>query len=141
MRPAIRHAANLYLSMTILVGVPAGRGAIVLCVAPNGHVAIEAGEGLCTNCSLSMAESTVDPGASVVPERCGPCVDLPVAAAALRDTRRALPVSASAISAPTLLAMGGALMLPAPAARLVLLGGSPSFSTPFPPTQTTILRN
>ena len=45
MRSTLKFLVRLYLLLSVLAGVPASASQGVLCLAPRGHLAIEAGEG------------------------------------------------------------------------------------------------
>ena len=84
MRTLIRHVTSLYLTLMVLAGVPSGAGPTVVCMGSDGHLAIEVGWGRCVEgpsgpCTAPGAESF-----NVVPDPCGPCVDLPMGNAALK---------------------------------------------------------
>ena len=83
MRALLRTATSLYLVLTVIVGVPASAGRPVLCVAPNGHVAIEAEVGCCMGFASRQGIAPDQGGCEVLPEICGDCVDIPVGIPAL----------------------------------------------------------
>jgi hypothetical protein len=78
MRSTLLVATRFYLVLAVLAGVPAGANRAVLCVAPNGHVAIEVGEGRCADRAAAVNGTIENTGICTVPDGCGDCVDLPM---------------------------------------------------------------
>lgn len=141
MRSILLHVTRLYLVFTVLAGVPAGAGRAVLCVASNGHVAIEAGEGRCGEFAPTTSGDIENVGICSMPDGCGDCVDLPMGRQVLRSAHHVVP-STNASAAPLTLSVDN-IHLPDVAElshRLVPARGESSRPT-FPPSRTTILRN
>jgi hypothetical protein len=75
---------QLMLVLASFSGVSAGEGLMVLCLAADGHVAVEVGSEQCSSdespagarppCELPMAEQAID-------DCCGPCADVPLGSA------------------------------------------------------------
>jgi len=137
MRGSIHLVTSLYLATSILLG--AGPGVVVLCVASDGHLAIEAGGARCVDYSATAQSSAFGFMASA--DCCGPCVDLPLGSAALREGCPIMPGTASVIAAPGLLATVCVSPSAVPSGTAFQPGGRARPPTAFPPTRTTILRN
>lgn len=132
---------RLYLVFTVLVGVPAGASRAVLCVASNGHVAIEAGEGRCGEFAPATSGNIENVGGCLMPDGCGDCVDLPMGKQVLRSAHHVVP-SANASIAPLALSvdnfhLSDVVGMP-PRVGLAQVESSRPI---FPPSRTTILRN
>ena len=79
-----RLTGQLMLVLASFSGVSAGEGLMVLCLAADGHIAVETGAEQCStgesaagarlSCELPMAEQAVD-------DCCGPCADVPLGSA------------------------------------------------------------
>lgn len=78
-----RFAAYLLLLVASLVSIGAGDEEVVLCLAFDGHVALEAGLDRCSDVAAQVqqdktrGEPTVDTSADC----CGPCSDVPLGSA------------------------------------------------------------
>jgi hypothetical protein len=143
MRTLARWICHLYLGLSLLAGMPAGAQRSVICVAPNGHIAIEEGLGRCADHApdSETSASVENAGASQTPDGCGDCVDMPVSShvsnathhgtsAASPEPPAATPAIAGHCDVTTLVCVSTpALSLQAPA------------HPAFPPSRTTILRN
>ena len=141
MRSRLRLTLCTYLTLTVLAGLPAGARQAVLCLAPNGHVAIEGGENRCAD-NTSIGQDAVElAGPQILPPCCGECIDIPIGARLLSLTRGRGP----ALNSPSHLA--------APLSSVVVAVESPSGLSQaapalpadshcaFQPSRTTILRN
>jgi hypothetical protein len=113
MRP---HLLELLLAATLAWPSPAA----VLCVAPDGHVAVEAGSERCTGPADHHQDAQEPAHASLAPGEacCGSCTDLPIDTPVMRSASRpddslCAPNQASA-HAPGMLAAGLALASPQP---------------------------
>lgn len=129
-----------YLVLAVLAGVPAGASRMVLCVAPEGHVAIEVGSGRCVESGPSAGGAFEPAGLRMIPDGCNDCVDVPVGTPMLSEAngRNGALGSQASVEGPFLSALAldmPAMSMPAPSAPRA---GSHSA---FPPSRTTILRN
>ena len=79
----LRHATALCLVLNLLAGIPAGVDRTVLCVAPNGHVAIEAGTGCCLAIGSFLGAVPDSRASQLVCEGRGDCVDVPLGTSVL----------------------------------------------------------
>lgn len=141
MRPILRLSTVLYLVLSVLAGVPAGASRVVLCVAPNGHVEIEAGSGRCVDAAAPAAGALDASAPRMAPEDCDDCVDVPLGMPVLSEARGHGP------------GFGAQAQLVAPALAPVLASASWNAPAPgtsahgadtrsaFPPSRTTIFRN
>jgi hypothetical protein len=141
MRTLTRLVSHLYLGLALLVGLPAGAHRSVICVAPNGHFAIEVGQGRCADYAPFTSASVENAGVSTTPDGCGDCIDVPVSAHVLSSNHHG---TASASPRPPVATPLFAGRHDAePYGSLVWL--MPVFDSPippsFPPSRTTILRN
>lgn len=141
MRSILLHVTHLYLVLAVLAGVPAGASRAVLCVAPNGHVAIEVGEGRCGDYARTASGDIENSGICMTPDGCSDCVDLPMGKQIVSSAHHLVP-STSASLAP--LALSVVSIQPADLSgaspRLVVAQVRSSRPT-FPPSRTTVLRN
>ena len=141
MRPILRFTTHLYLALAVLAGLPAGASRAVLCVAPNGHVAIEAGEGRCGDYAPTSSGDLENNGICTMPDGCGDCVDLPMGKQTLSSTHHGAPSTSASFAPLTLSAISVPNTdLSGTSPRLVVARGGSS-RPPFPPSRTTILRN
>lgn len=141
MRPILSLMTRLYLALTILSGVPAVVSRAVLCVAPNGHIAIEMGESRCEDYSTPAANAIEGSGIRTAPDCCGDCVDVPmveqVLSAARHGTLATRPEPPPAF--PMLVGDQDTELFAAMYRSPVIHGTPPRAS--FPPSRTAILRN
>ncbi len=141
MRTLARLVSHLYLGLALLVGLPAGAHRSVICVAPNGHLAIEVGQGRCADYVPSTSASVENAGVSTAPDGCGDCIDVPVSAHVLSPNHHGTASANPRPPAPTPLFAGSHDAEP----YAVLARLAPVFDTQippsFPPSRTTILRN
>ncbi len=141
MRSILLHLTHLYLVLAVLAGVPAGASTAVLCVAQNGHVAIEAGAGRCGACAPTSSGDTENTGICTMPDGCGDCVDLPMGKQILGSAHHVVP---STIASLTPLALSAVSIHYADhfgASPRLFVGQVESSRPTFPPSRTTILRN
>ena len=141
MRSVLHFSTRLYLILVVLTCVPAGAGSAVLCVVPNGHVAIETGKGRCADYSPSARGTMENTGVRTVPDGCGDCVDVPVGNQALRASRQASPNSGSQPLTLSPMVLGG---LGTDSYSVAMRSAAALGTRPlpaFPPSRTTILRN
>lgn len=141
MRSLLYFTARLYLVVSVLAGVPAGASQTVLCLAPNGHVEIEAGNGRCVDYPAPVDESADPSETRIGPNACNDCVDLPLGVPVLNEARGRGPDfgSQAEVAAPALTTV----LIPAPwipSRTATSAPGAPSHSA-FAPSRTTILRN
>ena len=79
MLAALKFLGRLYLLLSVLAGVPASASRGVLCLAPHGHVAIEAGGTRCVDYATCPANRACEHvGSRGARNPCGDCVDIPV---------------------------------------------------------------
>jgi hypothetical protein len=79
MLATLKYLGRLYLLLSVLAGVPASASQGVLCLAPHGHVAIEAGVARCVDYATCPADGAFEHvGARGARSTCGDCVDIPV---------------------------------------------------------------
>ena len=140
MRSILRSATYLYLVLSVVAGVSAGSGRAVLCLASNGHVAIEPGDRSCVGCAVSSSEWPEDMGPRIGLAGCGPCVDVPVGTPVLigRHGRGPILSPSTTLPAPTLSA---GLVAEPPSFWKHASASPPAFLSSFAPSRTTILRN
>lgn len=141
MRFVLRLTTCAYLVLAVLTGVPAGASRAVLCLGPDGHVAIEMGNGRCAEYAPPGNDAGEPAGTEMLPTCCGECVDIPVGTPVLSERHGRSP----AVSSPTELAP--------PLTLALLTSESPDAVTnarsapgvdshpAFPPSRSTILRN
>lgn len=141
MRSILRFMTRPYLVLAVLAGVPAGASRAVLCLAPDGHVAIEVGDTRCVDYASPASGAPEQVGPRIVPDGCGECVDVPVGSPVLSEAHGRITVrgSQTALTAP-LLASVVAAESPAVSMRARSASGA-AFHSAFPPSRTTILRN
>ena len=141
MRSSFHFAVQLYLALAVLAGVPAGASRSVLCIAPNGHVAFEMGEGRCADYAPFAGGTLENAGVCTAPDGCGDCVDVPVGKQVWSSARHGTSVASlrAPQATPAVVAVSDAELFafssPSAVAR-----GTPTRPS-FPPTRTTILRN
>jgi hypothetical protein len=144
MRIALLMFARVYLVLAVLAGVPAGASRAVLCVAPDGHVAIEAGIARCADVAPAAALGAESPAARAVPGDCGDCddcVDLPVGGPVLSTAQHGATLAPAPLATSSALHVNGSGILALlPAARTNASRAAASRPS-FPPSRTTILRN
>ena len=141
MRPFLRFATYCYLMVTVLAGIPAGASRAVLCVAPNGHLAIEMESGHCVSSVFHVTRTSEDAGPQMTPGCCGDCVDVPVGTPILSETHGRGRAAGSQTSLPAPF-LSAALYADSPAVSLgahSASGAEPHSA--YPPSLTTILRN
>jgi len=140
-RSILLNVTRLYLVFTVLAGVPAGASRAVLCVASNGHVAIEAGEGRCGEFAPATSGNIENVGVCSMPDGCGDCVDLPMGKQVLSSAHHVVP-STNASTAPLALSVDNFhLSDVVGVSPRVGLAQVESSRPSFPPSRTTILRN
>ena len=137
----LRFLTNLYLAGAVLTGVPFGLGSTVICVASNGHLAIEVGQDRCAECPPGASSSLGNDGVDEASDPCGPCVDLPMGRSALREARHVLIVRGDAASPPMPILWAATRLDASHEAGSVSHSVEPALGASFPPTRTTILRN
>lgn len=142
MRSTLKFLVRLYLLLSVLAGVPASASQGVLCLAPRGHLAIEAGE---TRCVDSAAYATSGKfglvGSRMPPNGCRDCVDIPVGTPMLGETHGhgTAPCFQPVVAGPLLAVVRAA----DPRATSIQAGWAnrPALGAAFPPFRTMILRN
>ena len=75
MRTFVRHLTCFYLVTSLLTWFPMGAGGAVLCLEPNGRIAVEESTACCTPASAYVNAPEASDGVGV-PDACGPCVDI-----------------------------------------------------------------
>lgn len=141
MRTLLGFATRLYLVLTVLAGVPAGAGRAVLCVAPNGHLAIEVGEGRCADYGPSASGELENAEGCTAPDGCGDCVDLPMSRQVFTAAHHGMSAARPELPlASPILAASQAIELLAEACRLAPVRGVLAHAS-FPRSRTTIFRN
>src|SRR5262245_47551519 len=89
------------LALSLLVGLPAGRGVSVLCIGSDGHVAVEYGSGSCGAGAIVPSEDSAQ--GMACEDDCGPCVDVPIGATSLVRVRyEVAPLSTIAAALPVM---------------------------------------
>ncbi len=138
MRPILLHVTRFYLALSVLVGVPAGAGRAVLCLAPNSHVAIEVDAGRCADYPQTPRGELEILGMLTLPDGCGDCVDLPLGTQIVSAAHHRVLASTSsnATPAPCICSVTGGRVMeasvrPTPPRRT---------GRAFPPSRSTILR-
>jgi hypothetical protein len=141
MRSILRNVTHGLLLLSALAALPASPGRTVLCVAPDGHLAIESGEGRCADFPSLPTGTLGNAGLGTEPDGCGDCVDVPMGQQVLSTVHRASSarVSEGIASAPMVVHARFALPALAPGLETAPAGAPPHPS--FPPSRTTILRN
>lgn len=137
MRSLLLDSTKLYLMLAVLVGLPLGRGSMVLCIESDGHVAVERGVVACSDRPVAASE----PACAAAEDDCSDCVDLPMGSTILSAGRTAVPAPALAgvahgMTAELQATARHACLMPAPIAS----SGDRSGPTLSPP-RTSILRN
>jgi hypothetical protein len=140
MRALLGFATRLYLVLTVLAGLPAGAGRSVLCVAPNGHLAIEVGEGRCADYASSASDEIENAEGCTAPDGCGDCADLPIGKQVFSAAHHDMAAARSALLASPIPAADAGAELLAGVSRTALIQSTPTH-TSFPPSRTTIFRN
>ena len=140
MRSILRSATYLYLVLSVLAGIPVGSGRAVLCLAPNGHVAIEPGDRSCVGCAVSSSEWPEDTSPRMLPDGCGPCVDVPVGSPVLNGAHGRRPALAASIALPAPF-LSSVLATEPPSVSKRASASPAAFRSSFAPSRTTILRN
>ncbi len=123
-----------------LAGLPVRASQAVLCLAPNGHLTIEAGQNVCVQYAPTVNDA-VEPAASQIgSDCCGECVDIPIAGSALRLRGRGYALSTALEMAPPIPTVVAAIQSPAALNEAPLAPERDSRSS-FAPSRKTILRN
>ncbi len=142
MRSLIRYTLNGYFALTFAVGLPAAPGLSVLCVSPDGHVAIEVGAVRCADRASRSAVAGFEGAASVLaPVDCGGCTDIPIGVPVLNRTRHHGTAGSpdALVSGPALSTNAG--VEPSAAARFVHSAPTAARRPACRPSRTAILRN
>ncbi len=141
MRSVFHLAIRLYLVLVVVTCVPTGAGGAVLCVVPNGHMAIEQGPGRCADNSTSATGEDETKGCRNVADGCSGCVDVPVRSQVLSTAHRlgSTSVPQSFALSPMVAGSLDAEFLSASIRSAAMCGNRPLPA--FPPSRTTILRN
>ncbi len=141
MHPFVRIVISAYLVLAVLAGVPAGASGTVLCVATDGHIAFEVGDGRCADEVIPAVHVPAQAGLVLAPLGCDRCIDLPVGRPVLSEARnRSTAAGTDAlIDAPRPAAL---LIIEPPTLSLSASAAPEAASHPAaPPSRTTILRN
>lgn len=141
MRSVLLYLTHFYLVLAVLAGVPAGACRAVLCVAPNGHVAIEVGEGSCRDYAPTSSGHLENSGICTTPDGCAACVDLSMGNQILSSALHR--VTGTNTSSASLTQIANSIPhadLSGATARVAVAQIYSSRPT-FPPSRTTILRN
>ncbi len=141
MRSLLLHVTHFYLVLAVLAGVPAGASRAVLCVAPNGHVAIEVGEGRCGDYAATSSGDLENSGVCTTPDGCASCVDLPMGKQVLSSANHGAPSTNASFASLTLDASSAPVADLTRATTRVDVAQVKSSRPAFPPSRTTILRN
>lgn len=142
MRSLIRFSLHGYLVLAFAAGVPAAPGLSVLCVSPDGHVAIEVGAVRCADRAPAAGVGGFEGAASVLaPVDCGGCTDIPLGIPVLSRARNHGTTGSPDALVPALALATRAIV--EPSAAELFAASAPA--VPNPPasrsSKTTILRN
>lgn len=140
MRSLLHILTNGYLVLSVLAGLPAVATRSVLCVAPDGHVAIESGVGCCAERPAPARGDVQGDTRTADSGDCGDCVDIPVGAPVLHQTQGRLAASGT-LGATVLLSPLMSVMSAATAALRSLRAPDEASHSVFAPSRTTVLRN
>lgn len=143
MRALFLLMSRLYVVLAVLAGVPTGPSQSVLCLAPNRHVAFEAGAGRSADTLPTASGRIGDTGITAVPNDCGNCVDVPFGTPVLSEAfgRGTGSGSQTCLAAPYISAGPGLGLASATASSPDPPAPESGLHTAFPPSRTTFLRN